>query len=190
MRILFSFLIFACSSLQVVADDLSASHIAAGFGKKTGSIDLRISGGFAPYTISWNGPGGFADTTEDIDSLAPGTYCVTVTDSYCGTAELCITVEEGPNAIPELAADAFSVGPNPFSNGIQLLPGSAVPGPMTVSLSDISGRQLLRQELETMPVSGYYLVTGAGLAPGVYMLQVHTANGGRWQQKVVREGRH
>lgn len=42
-----------------------------------GSIDYSISGGLPPYTFSWS----TGATTEDVDSLTPGTYVVTVFDS-------------------------------------------------------------------------------------------------------------
>lgn len=46
----------------------------------TGSIDLKVSGGNAPYAYNWSN----AETTEDIDSLAAGWYKVTVTDNnFC-----------------------------------------------------------------------------------------------------------
>jgi hypothetical protein len=190
MKAFYTFLILACSALSAAADDLSATHTAASFGKKDGSISLLISGGMAPYRISWTGPGGFSDTVANLSDLEPGTYCATVTDNYCGSATLCVTVEEGPNAIRELPATAFSLRPNPFSAGIQVRPGQAMAEPLTLLLSDVSGRVLLRQELEGMAASGYYLATGTALAPGVYVLQVRTAAGLRWQQRVLCGSTH
>lgn len=46
----------------------------------TGSIDLKVVGGNAPYTYQWIGPNGFTATTEDLNGLMPGFYSVTVTD--------------------------------------------------------------------------------------------------------------
>lgn len=42
-----------------------------------GHIDITVSGGATPYTYSWS-PG--SATTQDVSSLSPGTYTVTVTD--------------------------------------------------------------------------------------------------------------
>lgn len=47
------------------------------FNANDGIIDLTVSGGTPGYTYIWN----TTDTTEDIDTLAPGTYVVTVTDA-------------------------------------------------------------------------------------------------------------
>ncbi len=46
-------------------------------GNTDGSIDLSLSGGVPPYSFIW----GHGPTTQDVDSLAPGTYWVSITDS-------------------------------------------------------------------------------------------------------------
>ncbi|MEO8069294.1 MAG: choice-of-anchor L domain-containing protein [Flavobacteriales bacterium] len=52
-------------------------------GNNNGSINLSHTGGYAPYTYSWTGPGGFTASTQDINGLVAGTYSVTVTDAAC-----------------------------------------------------------------------------------------------------------
>jgi hypothetical protein len=44
-----------------------------------GAVNLTVTGSDAPYTYAWIGPSGFTASTEDISSLAIGTYNVTVT---------------------------------------------------------------------------------------------------------------
>ncbi len=50
-----------------------------------GSIDLHIPIDIAPIFYNWEGPNGFTADTEDIENLAPGNYCVSVTniDDVC-----------------------------------------------------------------------------------------------------------
>jgi hypothetical protein len=50
-------------------------------GLSNGSINATVSGGTAPYTYLWSNN----ETTEDIDSLPPGTYTITVTDAVNAT---------------------------------------------------------------------------------------------------------
>lgn len=48
----------------------------------TGSIDLNVTNGEAPYTYSWTSiPAGFTATTKNIRNLSPITYIVEVTDN-------------------------------------------------------------------------------------------------------------
>ena len=53
------------------------------FGESFGSIDATINGGVLPYVYSWSN----GETTQDIDSLANGSYTLTVTDS-----NLCVLI--------------------------------------------------------------------------------------------------
>jgi hypothetical protein len=49
-------------------------------GAATGSINLLVSGGTAPYSYSWSGPTAIGNTPNATNLLA-GTYNVTVTDA-------------------------------------------------------------------------------------------------------------
>lgn len=50
-------------------------------GAQNGSIDLTVNGGYPGYTYNWAGPNGFTATTEDLTSLSPGVYTVTILDT-------------------------------------------------------------------------------------------------------------
>ena len=49
-------------------------------GVKLGSINLDVTGGTAPFTYQWSGPGGFTADSENITDLQSGTYSVSVVD--------------------------------------------------------------------------------------------------------------
>ena len=61
-------------------------------GNNSGSIDLSVSGGTAPYNYSWSN----GSTTQDINSLTAGTYSVTVTDFNNCQSSLSINISEPP----------------------------------------------------------------------------------------------
>ncbi len=63
-------------------------------GASTASIDLTVSGGTPNYTAAWTGPGTFTATTEDLSSLAAGTYNVTITDNNLCTSTSSVTITE------------------------------------------------------------------------------------------------
>ncbi|NNE29716.1 MAG: T9SS type B sorting domain-containing protein, partial [Saprospiraceae bacterium] len=57
-----------------------------------GSIDLNVSGGSGPYSYTWDN--GLAPI-EDQSGLAPGIYCVTVTDASSCELSTCFTIGFG-----------------------------------------------------------------------------------------------
>ncbi len=81
------------------------------------SITLSgLTGGTAPYTFSWSGPGGFTQVsdTEITDITVGGTYSVTVTDHRNCSITKSITLY----GKPVLSADVSAVQCNGGSNGI------------------------------------------------------------------------
>ncbi|HLP21343.1 MAG TPA: choice-of-anchor L domain-containing protein, partial [Chitinophagales bacterium] len=59
-------------------------------GTSTGSIDITVAGGSAPYTYNWGG----GISTQDRNNLAAGSYTVTVTDSRACTAMLTVAITQ------------------------------------------------------------------------------------------------
>jgi PKD repeat protein len=72
-----------------LVSDYNGNNISCG-GAADGWIDLTITGGAAPYSVSWSN----GETTEDIDSLMAGIYSYTVTDANGCTSTGSITLEE------------------------------------------------------------------------------------------------
>ncbi len=79
--------------------------------------------------------------------------------------------------------------PNPVTHGLYVHIQAAAAGPASLSLLDVSGRVLLRQELQLGVGSndmGWTDVRQQGLAPGLYLVQLITTTG-RTTIKVIVE---
>lgn len=163
LSILFAF--FA-GTTAIFGQDLTATvtHQSAP-NVNDGAIDLTENGGFPPYEYAWKGPNGFTATTQDISSLAPGQYCVTVTDALCGTAAMCRIVCR----CDPIIVHGTAVGCPYNSNGIftLLLSGQ---GSFNLQWSDGVN--------QTLPSSGAVTWTQrTGLDLGVYCVTVTNAAG-------------
>ena len=90
--------ISGCATInEPVILDLIETHLnVTCYGYQNGSIDLTISGGNGQNIIAWELNGTFYSNTEDLTNLAPGTYCVTVTDFKGCTDNLCVTITQPP----------------------------------------------------------------------------------------------
>ena len=89
-------------------------------GSSTGIIDLSISGGLPPYSVNWNGPGGFTSTAIDISGLAAGTYTAVVNDAAgCDTTFTVTLSEPPPIVVSGVASDlnGFGIGCNGSTDG-------------------------------------------------------------------------
>jgi hypothetical protein len=123
-----------------------------------GSISLQINGGYAPFTFVWSGSNGFGETTQNISNLKVGQYCVTVTDTYCAQANLCISV--GTCAIATTAQLTHPVGNVP--TGTIALNVTGASEPMTYTWSN-----------------GQNTKTISNLTPGSYCVTINDAYGCR-----------
>jgi hypothetical protein len=94
---------------------LSSSVASVGcFGASTGSIDLTVSGGTSTYTYLWSN----AATTEDVSTLAAGSYTVTVTDANGCTATLNNVVTQPQKlAVTGVIANAVCISNVRANNG-------------------------------------------------------------------------
>lgn len=143
---------------------LSASTTAPGCaGGNTGSIDLTVSGGTAPMSYAWNGPGGFSSTSADLaGGLVAGTYAVTVTDAHGCTASANWTLGQ-PAALNATATTTDLACRNDASGAIALTAAGGT-GPYGYAWSGPNGFASTAEDL-------------TGLAAGVYTLMLSDANG-------------
>ncbi|HXH20108.1 MAG TPA: gliding motility-associated C-terminal domain-containing protein, partial [Chitinophagales bacterium] len=164
-------------------------------GANTASIDAAVSGGTAPYRYAWSN----GATTQDISSLASGSYTLTVTDLNNCRANTTVFISQ-PAAISITAAQTdvscnggntgsvnitVSGGVSPYtylwSNGATTEDLSAIPvGSYTVTVSDANNCMATKTTSITQPpaltVSGIVTnVLCSGSSTGSINI---TANGG------------
>ena len=146
----------APGSVRVAAPlALGETHVnVACFGGATGSIDLAVAGGSAPYTYAWS----TGAATQDVSALAAGSYTVTVTDADGCTSSLAVALSQPAAALalsethtptclgtPDGAIDLGVTGGTPpyayaWSTGAATQDVSALPaGHHSVTVTDAAG---------------------------------------------------
>ncbi|MDX2002125.1 MAG: SprB repeat-containing protein [Chitinophagales bacterium] len=125
-------------------------------GQSNGAIDLTVTGGTAPYTYTWNTTP--AQTTQDIQGLAAGTYRVTVVDANSCSATLAVNVTQ-PNVLAASETHT-NVTCNGAANGSIDVTVTGGTAPFTYAWSNAATTQDL-----------------SGLAPGTYTVTITDANG-------------
>ncbi|HHG84518.1 MAG TPA: T9SS type A sorting domain-containing protein, partial [Bacteroidetes bacterium] len=101
----------------------SASIDARCNGDSTGSIDLTVSGGVAPYTFSWSN----GSTMEDQMNLPVGTYAVSIIDSNgCTSSDTALIAEPTALTLTAVVTSLACFGDS--SGSIDVTPTGGTPG--------------------------------------------------------------
>lgn len=138
--------------VRMVEYALSASITPAACRDSVGEIDLYVSGGVGPYSYLWSN----GELTEDIDSLLPGNYSVTVTDANNSVLSATYFV---PGVDLILNDSIFQPSCNANDGWIKITPQSAN-GPFTYAWSN-----------------GQSTDSASNLAPGIHAVLVTDAFG-------------
>ena len=162
------------SAINVIASSTSSTGT-------NGSATAVVAGGTSPYTYSWSNGG----TTSTIVGLAPGTYCVTVTDAGgCAGAPSCTTVANHVSIDPiSVGITNMDIQPNP-SNGLLTLNVSlANADAISVNIYDLTGKSVY-----TTTKSGAVQYTEnidiREAASGMYFVSITTSKGTTYQRIV------
>ena len=159
------------ASVPVTQPDVLATYDvkatdASNVEQNNGSITIEISGGVAPYVVTWNN-GGSGDT---LVGLIPGEYFYTITD-----ANGCITTNTTPIVILGTVstssvdwAQYISIVPNPSKGdvivswkGLQVENG-------IMTLVTLEGSPLYTRKITEG--TGSWDLSGAGLSSGIYLV--------------------
>ncbi|MDQ3047767.1 MAG: T9SS type A sorting domain-containing protein [Bacteroidota bacterium] len=170
MKKIYFSLLLSCTCGMAAANDLTYSVVNTVVGSTTGSIDLNVSGGVAPFVYSWSGPSGFIANTEDLSGLDAGTYTVTVTDQYCGVATVTVIVNADVAASikEENAALIMNVFPNPGSENITVSTAKSLEN-ATVKVITLSGQIIL---VKSGLSGNSHSIDVSGLAKGIYFIEL------------------
>ncbi len=91
------------------------------FGSSEGEISLSVSGGTPGYSFEWS----IGATTQDLQNLSSGNYCVTATDSRGCTATICEDVTQPDDiVITKVVTDVLCNGENTGAIDITVLGGT------------------------------------------------------------------
>ena len=132
------------------------------FGVNTASITTNITGGIPPYTINWSGPNGFTSTANNITSIAPGVYNVTIDDAGGCPFSNSYTITEPADLIINVDSE----------NDITCF-GSAN-GSVTVTVTGGTGNYVYNWTNNGSPFAATEDISN--LSPGTYVVTVTDAN--------------
>jgi hypothetical protein len=163
----------ACTNSAVITVGSNTGVVTLGggptavscFGENTGSIDLNITSGTAPFVYNWSA--GVTGNPEDPANLASGTYTVTVTDANGCTNTSVFSITQPATALQLQCTPVNSVSEPGFTDGEGEVNIGGGTGPYTVNWAP----------------GGTPSPTGAGnfplqnLAENAYSVTVTDANG-------------
>ncbi|HNW99278.1 MAG TPA: gliding motility-associated C-terminal domain-containing protein, partial [Bacteroidales bacterium] len=131
-------------------------------GSGDGSIDVTVSGGTAPFSYHWSGPGSFSSSSEDISGLAPGTYSLTVTDAYNCVKTLSENILESSALLAVSATSVVPVSCKGSGDGSIDVTVSGGTAPFSYHWAGPNAFSSISEDI-------------SGLAPGTYSLTVTDA---------------
>ncbi|MBK9736128.1 MAG: gliding motility-associated C-terminal domain-containing protein [Saprospiraceae bacterium] len=170
------------TSVGVTSSNIIGSMAAL----SVGSITLNISGGTPNYTTSWSGPtnipAGTSSGTLTANSLAPGTYNVTVTDANKCTAVLNgIVVPVIPPVVDTIVPKIGISEVTSNFNGFGVACFGDKTGAIKITLSDgtypiTATLKLGTQSLQSIVVNGPDIIF-SNLGSGTYTVEVKNPKG-------------
>lgn len=125
-----SYTIIEPADIVITVDSESDSTC---FGSNNGSINISITGGTGSYFYTWTKNNIPFAITQDISSLAPGTYVVSVTDANnCGPKTETFTITEPPLLVVSLVSQTNVLCFGAATGAISVNTVGGTPNPTTL----------------------------------------------------------
>ncbi len=110
-----------CSNTPIISSGAVVQNNVSCFGGNNGSITVSTTGGTAPVTVTWTGPGAYTATGNSIQNLVAGVYTPRVTDangcSSTGVAGSGITITQPATAVDVVLNNTQNVRCNGGADG-------------------------------------------------------------------------
>jgi hypothetical protein len=166
---------FTTTLAEPPALNLSINQVTPDMGNTgIGAIEISVSGGTPPYSFAWTKNGQPFASTEDLDNLTAGQYTVAISDANgCEISSQNITVDNVNNTTAPAWLKGFGLQPNPANEWVLISLESPLATDLEIHLTDITGKVVLSASLAHGAQQKTLDLTS--LAPGVYLVQLHTA---------------
>ena len=151
--------------------DTGAEIFMADPGQSNGSIILDPQGGCAPYSYSWDN----GQTGNAIMGLAPGEYCVTISDCVGCTQHYCGTVEVSSSSGTMPGCISSRLYPNPVGDRFALELQFDVFQDLSLAIIDAGGRRIAYKQCSGRDIKLWW--DTSSLNAGQYWLQIESAHG-------------
>lgn len=150
-------------------------------GARNGAIDVVVTGGTAPYDYYWSN----GATTQDLQSLASGTYDLNIIDAN-GCSYFLSETLSGVDDVISLEGQPLRLFPNPTSRSSTLeIQGDFIPNDCRVRLLNGSGETI--QQYAPADWNGQQLrIDLTGEANGTYFLRIEQ-DGEQQQMKLLKQ---
>ena len=163
----------AVGSPDAIEVSVDANGGATG-AESDGTLDITVTGGTAPYSYSWAGPG-FTSEDEDPSGLAAGDYTVTITDGNgCEFTSTTIVVVSGLDEMVNLID--VTLFPNPTRGMVDVQFNGLMGESVTAVLTDGLGREVSRNDLGNLTGAHLQRMDLSGFESGVYYLRLEVAD--------------
>lgn len=139
--------------------------------KSNGFISLTATGSCLPFQYLWNNGSNY----REIDNLAPGKYCVTISDCNNCEQEHCVNINVSTPIESTLTLRSIQIQPNPCSDYINLMLKFQRAQKLSLQIIDAMGAVLSTKHIEGADIN---LNWDVGIYPsGEYRIHIISKSG-------------